>query len=128
MLKILWKRQFLLLSTIFYYLILDFYVKTRFRFSLRDKQLVEITEVEITRVNCICLQCGKKTNKPYDIQSTNICSHAILVITSKYMNKKIRKKDHYSNLILPTAYFEISRSHSVPAYHNPSTGYGADRM
>ena len=61
MLKILWKRgeiapeeQFLLSSTIFYYLMLmlDFYVKTRIRFSLRDKQLFEITEVEITRVDC----------------------------------------------------------------------------
>ena len=60
MLKILWKRveiapeeQFLLLSTIFCYLMLDFYVKTRIRFSLRDKRLFEITEVEITRVDCI---------------------------------------------------------------------------
>ena len=59
MLKILWKRgeiaaeeQFLLLSTVFSYLMLDFYVKTRIRFSLRDKRLFEITEVEITRVDC----------------------------------------------------------------------------
>ena len=59
MLKILWKRreialeeQFLLLSTIFCYLMLDFCVKTRIRFSLRDKRLFEITEVEITRVDC----------------------------------------------------------------------------
>ena len=58
MLKILWKRveiaheeQFLLLPTIFCYLMLDFYVKTRFRFSLRDKRIFEITEVEITRVD-----------------------------------------------------------------------------
>ena len=59
MLKILWNRgkiapeeQFLPLSTIFYYLMLDFYVKTGIRFSLRDKRLFEITEVEITRVDC----------------------------------------------------------------------------
>ena len=59
MLKILWKggeiapeEQFLLLSRIFCYLMLDFYVKTRIRFSLRDKRLFEITEVEITRVDC----------------------------------------------------------------------------
>ena len=57
MLKILWKRgeiapeeQFLLLSTIFSYLMLEFYVN---RFSLRDKWLFEITEVEIMRVDCI---------------------------------------------------------------------------
>ena len=60
MLKILWKRgeiapeeQFLLLSTMFSYLMLEFYVKTRIRFSLRDKRLFEITEVEITKVDCI---------------------------------------------------------------------------
>ena len=47
------KKQFLPLSTIFYYLILDFYIKTGIRFSLRDKRLFEITEVEITRVDCI---------------------------------------------------------------------------
>ena len=59
MLKILWKRgiiapeeQFLPLSTIFYYLMLDFNVKTGIRFSLRDKRLFEITKVEITRVDC----------------------------------------------------------------------------
>ena len=53
MLKILWKRgeiapeeQFLLLSTIFCYLILDFYV--------------EITEVEITRVHCIKSRASEK--------------------------------------------------------------------
>ena len=59
--EILWKRgeivpeeQFLLLSTIFCYLMLDFYVKTRISFSLRDKQLFEITKVEMTRVDCRC--------------------------------------------------------------------------
>ena len=62
MLKILWKRgkiapeeQFLPLSTILYNLMLDFYVKTGIRFSLRDKRLFEITEVEITRVDCISI-------------------------------------------------------------------------
>ena len=62
MLKIMWKggeiapeEQFLLFSTIFCYLMLDFYVETRIRFSLRDKRLIEITEVEITRVDCILL-------------------------------------------------------------------------
>ena len=47
------EEQFLPLSTIFHYLMLDFYVKTGIRFSLRDKRLFEITEVEITRVDCI---------------------------------------------------------------------------
>ena len=43
------EEQFLLSSTIFCYLVLDSYVKTRIRFSLRDKRLFEITKVEITR-------------------------------------------------------------------------------
>ena len=47
------QEQFLPLSTIFYDLMLDFYVKTGVRFTLRDKRLFEITEVEIKRVDCI---------------------------------------------------------------------------
>ena len=65
MLKILRKRgeiapeEFLLLFTIFCYLMLDLYVKRGIRFSLRDKRLFEITEVEITRVDCIFSGAGK---------------------------------------------------------------------
>ena len=40
------------ISTIFCYLYLDFHVKTGTRISLRDKRLFEISEVEITRVDC----------------------------------------------------------------------------
>ena len=46
------EEQFLLLSAIFCYLMLDFYVKAGIRISLRDKRLLEITDVEITRVDC----------------------------------------------------------------------------
>ena len=35
---------------------LDFYVKTGIRFSLRDKRLFEITEVEVTSVDCISIE------------------------------------------------------------------------
>ena len=64
--KMLWKRgeiapweqfpkeQFLLFSTIFCYQLLDLHVKRGTRFSLRDKQLFEIREGEITSVGCIC--------------------------------------------------------------------------
>ena len=51
--KIAPEEQFLLLSTIFCYPMLDFYIKTWIRFSPRDKWLFEITKVEITRVDCI---------------------------------------------------------------------------
>ena len=47
------QEQFFLFSTIFYNLILDFCVITRTGFFLRDKRLFEITEVEITTVDCI---------------------------------------------------------------------------
>ena len=50
----LWEReeiapeeQFLLLSTIFCCLLLDFHVKAGTRFSPRDKRLFEITEVRL---------------------------------------------------------------------------------
>ena len=53
--KILWKRgeiapkeQFLLFSTIFCRLLVDLCIKRGTRFSLRDKRLFEINEVEIT--------------------------------------------------------------------------------
>ena len=46
------KVQFLLFSTIFCNLLLDFHVKTEARFSLRDKWLFEIGEIEITIVDC----------------------------------------------------------------------------
>ena len=35
----------------------DFYAKTRIRFSLRDKRLFKITEVEITSVDYILFDC-----------------------------------------------------------------------
>ena len=54
------EEQFLPLSTKFYYLMLDFYVKTGIRFFLRDKRLFEITKVKITRVDCTCIL--KKVN------------------------------------------------------------------
>ena len=46
------KRRNCFFSTILCYLLLDFHVKTGTSFSLRDKRLFEISEVEITRVDC----------------------------------------------------------------------------
>ena len=96
MLKILWKRgkiapeeQFLPLSTIFYYLMLDFYVKTGIRFSLRDKPLFEITEVEITRVDCISTSSTLIFVSYYlilssvDLQSYYVLKHLINLATSQ---------------------------------------------
>ena len=37
-----------------FYLLLDVHIKAGTRFSLRDKQLFKISEVEIAKVNCIC--------------------------------------------------------------------------
>ena len=52
------KGEFLLFSTIFCNPILNFCVKIRTRFYLRDKRLFEIIEVEIMRVDCICKTGG----------------------------------------------------------------------
>ena len=49
-------EQCLLFSTILCYLLLDFHVKTGTRFSLWDKRLFKISEVEIMRINCISVQ------------------------------------------------------------------------
>ena len=49
---------------------LDFYVKTRIRFSLRDKRLFEITKVEIMRVDCISM--SRKDFNIYISLSINI--------------------------------------------------------
>ena len=91
MLKILWKRgeiapeeQFLLLFTIFYYLMLDFCVKTRIRFSLRDKRLLEITEVEIRRVHCIYMYMHLYIFNPGQFaskQQSDYGLHCFLVVT-----------------------------------------------
>ena len=59
------EEQFHPLSTIFYYLMLNFYVKTGIRFSFRDKRLFEITEVEITRVDCITIKYHENIVKGY---------------------------------------------------------------
>ena len=52
-LKIMWKRGEI--APLFHNILLpifDFHVKTGTRFSLRDKRLFQISEVEIMRVNC----------------------------------------------------------------------------
>ena len=41
-----------------FYMLLDFHVMAGTRFSLRDKQLFEIREFEIARVNCISIIFG----------------------------------------------------------------------
>ena len=90
MLKILCKRgeiapeeQFLLLSTIYCYLMLDFYVKTSVRFSLRDKRLFEITEVEIT-MDCVLLLCLLIPKLTYRVQYAKTLNDA----TERVKNQK----------------------------------------
>ena len=94
MLKILWKmgeiapeEQFHPLSTIFYYLMLNFYLKTGIRFSLRDKRLFEITEVEITRVDCniiftVCASHGSRGRAPNKIINKSSTHQYVVVLVS----------------------------------------------
>ena len=126
MLKILWKRgkiapeeQFLLLSTIFYYLMQDFYVKPGIRFSVRDKRLFEITEVEITRVDCITIYVFFLQNKIVRKQE-NVLFHQdnILIyqgytkIPQKvfYSPSDIRKMNLNTYCIKRTKYFLVAES------------------
>ena len=80
--------------TISCYLLLDFHVKTGTKFALRDKQLFEISEVEIMRVDCISLIChlldSVSTRKFYSsdavcfsLQKHNAVSQVLK--TSKYL-------------------------------------------
>ena len=75
-LKILWKRGeiapkglFILFFTIFCYLLLYVPVKTGTRFSLRDMRLFEMSEVEITRVDCLLVLRLRLQHK----RSCNFC-------------------------------------------------------
>ena len=102
MLKILWKRgeiapeeQCFLLSTIFCYLMLDFYVKTRIRVSLRDKRLFEITEVEITRVDCISISKSTVDN-PYAF-TFGFIYHIMLLPHNSIYNKYHASQDNANN-------------------------------
>ena len=90
MLKILRKRgeiahyeQFLLLSTVFCYLLLDFHIKTGTRFSPRDKRLFEITEVEITRVDCTYMYIIAQTKTTADIVFYDQVT--LMVVTGKIL-------------------------------------------
>ena len=85
------EEQFLPLSTIFLYLMLDFYVKTGIRFSLRDKLLFKITEVEITRVDCTHYMKNGHTSVVIAVHSM-LCSKL-----TKYFNKSHYKFHVYLN-------------------------------
>ena len=110
MLKILWKRgeiapeeQFILLSTIFYYLMLDYYVTRGIRFSLRDKRLFEITKVEITRVDCILMSMlnhDVKLTKVRGFANQRLSIIKISFSTLFYLNK-LRMKSHKDLTLYP---------------------------
>ena len=97
MLKILWKRgeiapqeQFLHLSAIFCHLMLDFCVKTMIRFSLRDKRLFEITEVEITRVDYIYI-LGVFTERPHSKSLERKVVYIAITTSSQVMSMASKK-------------------------------------
>ena len=116
-LKILWKRgeiapkeQFLLFFTIFCCLLVALCVKTWARFSLRDKRLFEISEFEITRVDCTIKQ-----------------SHAEQMASGVELTDFSIKVGNYSWLSLSrprlsriTAYLEV-KIWSLPIHENLTT-------
>ena len=92
MLKILWKRGeiALLLSTIFCYLMLDFYVKTGIRFSLRDNRLFKITEVEITGFDCMW-HVHEKYADPYFFFLHRSCRSGVMPLFRLCMNNLVNR-------------------------------------
>ena len=123
-LKILWKRgeiapkeqsivdkrrkeQFLLLSTILWYLqVLNFYVKRRTRFSFQDELLFKIIEAEITRVDCICgcqlfqfdIEATLSHFKPTKSTSEWASAFGKLIITIKTIHCRIDQLNRYPSL------------------------------
>ena len=85
------QEQFLLFSTIFCYVFLDFHVKTGTRISLRDKRLFEISEVEITRVDCILYNPYTKWSATQynDIYSTYQPRRTETVCAPAYSDRKV---------------------------------------
>ena len=109
MLKILWKRgeiapeeQFLLLFTISSYLMLGFYVETRVGFSLRDKRLFQITEVEITRVAVLLLFHITSNTNIRGVHKKNQPGGTILCIfkfVSHCLSKRLSEKIFHHHFI-----------------------------
>ena len=58
---------------------LDFCAKTRIRVSPRDKRLFDITEVEITRVNCIYPHTNIKYVNTLGMSGFQHCSSRVKV-------------------------------------------------
>ena len=114
-LKILWKEgeiatleQFLLFSTIVCYLLLNFHVETGTRFTFRDKRLFEKSEVEVARVDCICIGgiVWKKSwilliifsawrfdyNPSWNVVSRHICCKRFTLIHKHTLGKSIKRR------------------------------------
>ena len=119
------RRNFLLLSTIFCYLFLDFHVKTGTRISLRFKRLFEISEVEITRVNCIYYFHEPETSISYKIacepsKDSDQPVHSVFSQGSKVSSGGKRRlsadyMDAQSDLSLRWAHMESHRN-AVPRH------------
>ena len=81
---------------------LDFYVKTRTRFSLRDKRLFEISEVEITRVDCIYFGAGNVH-----------CGRMVLAVNILYLgggwSRPVIEKSVLLGAVIPIWFFCLRR-------------------
>ena len=86
----------------FYNLILDFCVITRTRFSLRDKRLFEITEVEITRVDCTVKNFISAVSKLRDFMKMTCWCIFILALMeySGFKSKDNLCKDFFLNFLV----------------------------
>ena len=95
-LKTLLKRgEFLLFSTIFCYLFLDFYVKTGTRISLWDKWLFEISEVKNTRVDCIYMRHKVRKRNSRHVHLCSLISLLCHTIFAPLPIQNAPRKDFY---------------------------------
>ena len=107
-------------------LVLDFYVKIMIRFSLRDKRLFEIIEVEIMRVEYIFIEklradCTiiKYFIEPFPDSDTEDYEQVLVPVepAPALPRKCVQRQQHGNNAIL-----FVPRGGFIPRYHETVSG------
>ena len=113
----------------FCYLLLDFQVKARTRISLRDKRLFEISEVEITRVDCMSLLQAIRCCMLI-IYCSNVMFYRILIFTCcRPYVINYSKAIFYQVLIFPFchtllyAFYKLQQGHPIVCYCFPAASH-----
>ena len=116
-------EQFLLFSTIFCHLFVGLHVKTGTRFSLRDKWLFEISEVKITRVDCMLWFASENLTEPLLMSTHSYLDLSLCPISYPSYNHSSRLKggcfsDFSTKNICSGNSFEDLTEHVLMSTHN----------